>query len=217
MESDNTRSPADDPERMASSTLGHYDRYADDYWEGTRDHDVRQNIATMLACIDGEPPYDVLDFGCGPGRDLLTLARMGHRATGLEGAAKPAAMARAYSGCPVLEQNFLSLELQPAAFDGVFANASLFHVPARALPGVLEALWHALRPGGVLFSSNPRGDGQEGWYGERFGSYHTLDGWRAFMIGAGFYELTHYYRPPGLPRERQIWLASAWRKPCTAA
>jgi len=32
------------------------------------------------------------------------------------------------------------------------------------------------------------------------------------MTAAGFIEITHYYRPPGLPREQQSWLASVWRK-----
>ncbi len=205
--------PDTSDQHIAASTLGHYDRHADDYWSGTHDHDVSQNIAAMLAHIEGDPPFDLLDFGCGPGRDLRTLTEMGHRATGLEGAARPAAMAREWSGCDVLEQNFFALDLPRSRFDGVFANASLFHVPARLLPEVLGALFDALRPGGVLFSSNPRGNGQEGWYGERYGHYHELEGWRGFMCAAGFIELTHYYRPAGLPREQQPWLASVWRKP----
>ncbi len=203
--------------QIAASTLGHYDRHADDYWAGTRDHDVLQNIEAMLAHITAEAPFELLDFGCGPGRDLLTLTRMGHRATGLEGAARPAAMARTWSGCTVLEQNFFALDLPASHFDGVFANASLFHVPAQLLPDVLRTLFRTLKPGGVLFSSNPRGDGQEGWNGERYGCYHDLESWRRFMNAAGFVELAHYYRPTGLPREQQPWLATVWRRPDTGA
>jgi SAM-dependent methyltransferase len=107
----------------------------------------------------------------------------------------------------------LSLDLPPAQFDGVFANAVLFHVPSLALPTVLKQLHAALKPGGALFSSNPRGDGQEGWQGKRYGAYHDLPAWRGFMADAGFAELSHYYRPAGLPREQQPWLASVWRKP----
>ena len=36
--------------------------------------------------------------------------------------------------------------------------------------------------------------------------------WRAYGAAAGFVELAHYYRPPGLPREQQPWLATVWRK-----
>lgn len=206
----------DDPKhalsRIAEATLAHYQARAEQFWEGTRDHDVRQNIEALLAHIEGEAPFDILDLGCGPGRDLLTFTRLGHRATGVEGCARFAAMAREHSACEVLEQSFLSLDLPAARFDGVFANAALFHVPSAALHGVLCQLHASLRPRGVLFSSNPRGEGQEGWSGGRYGVYHDLSGWRAYLVAAGFEELTHYYRPEGLPREQQPWLASVWRK-----
>lgn len=100
----------------------------------------------------------------------------------------------------------------PARFDGVFANAVLFHVPSEALPAVLRSLHATLKPGGVLFSSNPRGQGQEGWQGDRYGVYHDLASWRRFLTAAGFEELEHYFRPAGLPLEQQSWLASVWRR-----
>ncbi|MEO7242702.1 MAG: class I SAM-dependent methyltransferase [Variovorax sp.] len=198
-------------DHIAASTLAHYDQRAEAYWQGTRDHDVSQNIATLLRHIDRAAPLSILDLGCGPGRDLRTFAELGHNAIGLEGAPQVAALARAHSGCVVWEQNLLTLELPAAEFDGVFANAVLFHVPSAELPRVLLALDATLKPGGVLFSSNPRGQGQEGWQGERFGAYHDLAAWRRFMAAAGFTELEHYFRPDGLPREEQPWLASAWR------
>jgi SAM-dependent methyltransferase len=97
-------------------------------------------------------------------------------------------------------------------FDGIFANASLFHVPSQELPRVLRDLWATLRPGGVLFSSNPRGENQEGWNGERYGCYYDWPHWRELVTETGFAEISHYYRPPGVPRDQQPWLASLWRK-----
>jgi SAM-dependent methyltransferase len=120
-------------------------------------------------------------------------------------------MAREHSGCEVWEQDLFALKLPDARFDGVFANAVLFHVPGQELPRVLRELHATLKPRGVLFSSNPHGGNEEGWNRGRYGAYHDLETWRRFMTGAGFAELTHYYRPEGLPREQQPWLASAWR------
>src|SRR4030081_1664943 len=199
-----------DLENVAGRTLQHYDERADDFWKATRQHDVSQNIAALLQYIEGQPPYAILDFGCGPGRDLKIFGDLGHAVVGLEGSASFAAMARA-RGYEVWEQNFLELHLPENRFDGVFANASLFHVPSQELPRVLLELRATLKPHGVLFSSNPHGRNEEGWSGERYGVYHDLEAWRRFMLAAGFAELTHYYRPDGLPREQQPWLASVWR------
>lgn len=144
---------------ITAQTLAYYDKNAQGFWEGTRDHDVSQNINVMLKYIEAASPLELLDFGCGPGRDLISFKALGHRVTGLEGSA---------------------------------------HL--------------ALIPGGVLFCSNPRGEGQEGWNGERYGAFHDWQSWRNYVTSAGFMELTHYYRPAGLPREQQPWLASVWRK-----
>ena len=193
-------------------TLGHYNDRAQSFWEGTRDHDVSQNIAALLRHLPEPGPHAILDFGCGPGRDLASLKALGHAPVGLDGAAEFVQLARAHSGCEVWHQEFLSLALPEHRFDGVFANAALFHVPHQELPRVLEQLWRCLVAGGVLFCSNPHGPNTEGWSGDRYGCYLDLPTYQALMDDVGFVELEHYYRPSGQPRYRQPWLASVWRK-----
>ena len=197
---------------VAAITLAEYDRMAEAYRTGTADHDVSQNISALLDAIEGEAPFAILDLGCGPGRDLRAFAALGHEVTGLDGAAELVAIARAVSGCAVLHQDFLALELPCARFDGIFANASLFHVPTSQIARVLADLAAALKPGGVLFCSNPRGDNQEGWVGGRYGCFWDLATWRGYATAAGFHELHHYYRPPNRPRAQQPWLATVWRR-----
>lgn len=201
----------DELKEIATGTLAYYEQSAERFRAGTSDHDVSQNIAALLRHINGPAPYTILDFGCGPGRDLRSFTALGHTATGLEGAAPFVAMARE-TGCEVWQQDFLNLDLPRAHFDGIFANASLFHVPSAVLPRVLQQLHASLKPGGVLFSSNPHGCNQEGWERGRYGAYHDLQSWRRFLSDANFQELEHYYRPMGLPREQQPWLASVWRR-----
>src|SRR6266700_1712221 len=99
-----------DLEKIAHLTLEHYNQRAEEFWEGTRDHDVGQNIAALLQYIDRKPPFTILDFGCGPGRDLKVFAELGHVAIGLDGAPRFAEMARNHSGCDVWRQDFLELE-----------------------------------------------------------------------------------------------------------
>jgi SAM-dependent methyltransferase len=187
-ESDNgpLRVDVEQSHRISEVTIAHYDRLAVAYWDGTRGHDVTQNYTALLDAIESDPPYSILDLGCGPGRDLYHFRSLGHDAVGLDGSKEFVAMARSYSGCEVLHQDFLAMVLPESRFNGVFANASLFHVPSKELSRVLLELSETLRPRGVLFRSNPR--------------------------GAGFFEVQHYYRPPGLPRHKQPWLATVWRK-----
>ena len=202
----------DDIEQITRRTLDHYERNAQAFLEGTRDHDVSQNVAALLDAIEGPPPFRILDLGCGPGRDLRTFKALGHEPVGVDGSARFVEMAREWSGCTVWQQDFVALSLPPASFDGIFANASLFHVPSAALPAVLAQLHAALKPRGVLFSSNPRGHNEEGWNGPRYGCYYDFESWSAVVTAAGFDPVTHYYRPAGLPRAQQPWLASVWRK-----
>jgi SAM-dependent methyltransferase len=211
----------DDINHITRATLDYYEQHAAQFFEGTREHDVSQNIAALLDAIEGQgfcrKPYTILDLGCGPGRDLKSFAALGHTAVGLDGSARFAEMARAYSGCEVWQQDFAKLDLPPARFDGVFANAALFHIPSLALARVLDQLYATLKPGGILFSSNPHGQNEEGWNGPRYGSYYDYVTWERFMTAAGFDPLGHFYRPPGLPRAEQAWLASVWRKSAPGA
>lgn len=212
---DDPMAARDDPAELgpiAAGTLAHYESRAASFWEGTRGHDVAQNRDALLTAITAQPPFTILDLGCGPGRDLRAFRERGHVAIGLDGAASFVAMARAWSGCEVWQQDVLALELPAARFDGIFANASLFHVPRAALARVLGALRDALRPDGVLFASNPHGNDDEGWSNGRYGFYARPETWRCIVTAAGFELIDEYYRPEGRPRDEQPWLATVWRR-----
>lgn len=199
---------------VAERTLAHYEARAQAFWEGTRDHDVEQNLEALLQALPARSGLRILDLGCGPGRDLLALRARGHIPVGLDGCSAFVRMARDHSGCEVLEQSFFELALPAASFDGVFANASLFHVPRATLPRVLRDLHEALVPAGVLFCSNPRAmhEEQEGWQGDRYGTYLSLQGWSDLFHTAGFTVERHFFRPAGRPADEQPWLAMVCRR-----
>ena len=153
----------------------------------------------------------ILDLGCGPGRDLIYFKSLGHRPVGLDGSSAFCEMAREHSGCPVLHQQFLHMNLPDKSFDGIFANASLFHVPSQELLRIIQELHAALRSEGILFTSNPRGS-VEGWSGQRYGNYMEFEVTKAYLEAAGFVVLDYYYRPPGQPCAAQPWLAIVSQK-----
>ncbi len=189
-----------------------YDRRAEEFRERTRNHDVAQNIDALLRWVTPNCGAHILDFGCGPGRDLKVFSDKGHTAIGLDGCISFVETARAYSGCNVWQQDFMAFDLPDAHFDGVYANATLFHVPRRELSRVLGQIRATLKSAGVLFASNPRGDDEEGWAGERYGVWHSTEGWNRFMSDAGFVGLEQYLRPGDAPVEQRRWLATVWRK-----
>ena len=204
----------EDLRHIVARTLGHYDEHAQSYWEGTRDHDVSQNVRAL----PWRPAWITALRPAGPG------LRPRARPEDLHGAGAPrrrpgrfAASGRAGPHATVAakcsSRTSWQLDLPDEQFDGVFANAVLFHVPSQELPRVLRQLHRALKPGGVLFSSNPRGTGQEGWNGDRYGAFHDWPTWQRYLTAAGFVEVEHFYRPAGVPIEQQPWLASVWRKP----
>ena len=199
---------------VATRTVSHYEANAEAFWEGTRDHDVSQNRNALLSALPNRVPLRILDFGCGPGRDLKAFRELGHLALGLDACRPFVEMARAFSGCEVLHQSFFQLDIPSEAFDGIFANASLFHAPRAVLPNLLQTLRAALVPAGVLFCSNPRSfdSESEGWQGERFGCHLTVEGWAAQLVDAGFTLERHYLRPSGKPPSEQPWVAMVARK-----
>ena len=196
---------------ITAQTLGHYNGKSEQFWQGTKDHDVTQNINALLDAISIEGPFSILDFGCGPGRDLISFFKLGHNPVGLDGCENFVGMAKANSSCDVLHQDFLELNLPESTFHGIFANASLFHIPSVELVRVLGELHSSLKVGGVLFSSNPRGEG-EGWTGDRWSNYMQLEDFKAILIEAGFELLDHYYRPEGVPENERPWLATISKK-----
>lgn len=207
--------PAEKPADLTSPTIAYYDDHAPAFWNGTKTHDVTQNYDALLGAIETSPPLTLLDLGCGPGRDLAYFRSLGHIAVGLDGSAQFAEMARAYSGAEVWVQDFIDLDLPEAHFDGVFANASLFHVPRASIETTLAAIFGGLRPGGVLFCSNPRGNDEQGFSGGRFGVFYRDETWMKLLEICGFTPVRQYFRPSNAAPHEQRWLATVWRKPIT--
>src|SRR5882672_11199493 len=128
--------------RISEVTIAHYDRFAEAYWDGTRDHDVNQNYAALLDAIEGDPPYSILDLGCGPGRDLRYFRSLGHDVVGLDGSTEFVAMARSYSECEVLQQHFLAMKLPREPLRWHLCECIAV---SRAEPGVAEGFGGTLR------------------------------------------------------------------------
>ena len=139
-----------------------------------------ERFASMLA-----PNAAVLELGCGSGRDSAALIAKGLDLTPSDGSPELASEAQKRLDRPVQVLRFADLAAENA-YDGVYANACLLHVPRAELPAILRGIHRALRADGVFYSSFKEGT-QEGR--DRFGrlyNYPSPDWLAAAFAAAGF-------------------------------
>lgn len=113
------------------------------------------------------PGGHILDAGCGSGRDTLAFLQKGYRVTAFDASPSLADLAERHTGQPVQVLRFLDLEWN-REFDGIWACASLLHVPVGDLPDALGRLALALRHRGILYASFKHGRGERTHQGRRF-------------------------------------------------
>jgi 2-polyprenyl-3-methyl-5-hydroxy-6-metoxy-1,4-benzoquinol methylase len=112
----------------------------------------------------------ILDAGCGSGRDSKYFLDAGFRVTAFDASREMVRISSAVLGMAVKHQTFEDLDYE-SEFDGVWANASLLHVPRGEIRFIMERLARALRPGGLLFASFKYGNGEAYTGGRLFNSY----------------------------------------------
>lgn len=139
------------------STDAWYTANAEAFIEATESIDMSALHGPFLALLP--PGALILDVGCGSGRDSLAFVHQGFRVVALEPCEALASRAEALLQQPVVRRRVQELE-ETETFDGIWACASLLHVPARETPAVLARLARALRPGGILYASYKLGQGE---------------------------------------------------------
>jgi SAM-dependent methyltransferase len=101
----------------------------------------------------------ILDIGCGSGRDLRWLKDYGFNATGLERSPKLAALAREYSGCPVIEEDFLTFDFSSRKFDALISIGAFVHINHKDFPQVIGRVIRALSGKKLFFLTLKEGKG----------------------------------------------------------
>jgi len=157
----------------------------------------------------------VLDAGCGSGRDALAFAKAGYDVTAIDGSAEMVRLSTRHTGLPVRLMAFDEIDWVEA-FDGVWACASLLHVPPDALPGVIGRVRRALKPGGVFFASFKLGAGLRSANGRWFSDLEPTSLQQLLEAGALDVlktEITEDLRPD---RKNEMWVSAFARRPAAA-
>ena len=146
-------------------TLKYYQDNAQTFFDGTVNVDMSSLYEIFTRHL--APGARVLDAGCGSGRDAKAFKEMGYQVEAFDASSAMVELAREYTGLPVQLMTFADVDWKEE-FDGIWCCASLLHVPALELLGVMQKLADALKPGGVWYVSFKYGDGEREVDGRRF-------------------------------------------------
>lgn len=150
-------------------SIDYYNKYAATIFEDTAEQDMSDIMEEFLVCM--EEGDTILDLGCGSGRDSLSFYEMGYDVTPLDASEEMCKLAEIHTDLDVLQMDFREMEFDDA-FDGIWACASLIHIPKKEFPEMLGRISEALKRDGVVYMSFHRGD-FEGFIGERYFSDYT--------------------------------------------
>ena len=157
----------------------YYNKNAKNFFEGTVNTDMTEHYAAFMQKLPQKA--HILDAGCGSGRDSLYFINQGYQVTAIDASEELCKLAEAYIGQPVLCLKFQDITFENT-FDGIWACASLLHVPSLELEQVLSCLKRALKQGGLLYASFKYGD-FEGRRNERY--FHDLNEEQAERLFTG--------------------------------
>lgn len=193
-----------------------------DYYQSGAPYYTSSSAQAHSRHLDGflahlTPGVDVLELGCGGGRDAATMAERGFRIDATDGI--PAMVAKANErhnlGARLMQFDQLAAE---DAYDAVWAHACLLHCPTGQLRGVVGRIRRALRPGGLHYTSFKLGaKGEEGDGRDLLGRLHNFPcaQWlRDIYTGAGFEPVEEsIYAGKGSDGTQRDWIALTVRKP----
>ena len=136
-----------------------YHTHALDYFNQTIEVDPSSFLLPFVKHL--KPGSEILDAGCGSGRDMLWLSERGFYCTGLELSPDLAALARQHTDLPVTEADFVSFDFSQLNMDGVLLIGALVHLPHDHFPLVLSNILKALKPGGHALITMKQGQGRQ--------------------------------------------------------
>lgn len=196
-------------DNMRNKTLDYYDKNADSFVQGTVSVDFKETQDRFLQTLSGK---EVLDFGCGSGRDTRYFMEAGFYVTATDGSKELCKSASAYTGISVKQMLFQELD-ETECYDGIWACSSILHLPKKDLKDVFYKMVRALKANGMIYTSFKYGE-FEGERNGRFFTDFTLESFKDFVkdvkdVAIEECWITGDVRPG---REEEKWLNLILRK-----
>lgn len=189
-------------------SIEYYNKYASVYFENTVDLDMSEIIAPFIKLLPENA--EVLDLGCGSGRDTLYMEEAGFYVTALDGSEEMCKLAEIYTDKEVLNITFDELDFDEV-FDGIWACASLIHVEDEQIDQILEKVIDALNPGGVLYMSFYHGD-YEGYRSGRYIHEYTKASLKELIARHPRVDIEDIWKTDDVRNEDKTWINIIVRK-----
>lgn len=143
--------------KLIRQTRDYYERNAQEYSAAT----VKAQMSTAYQLFLGGLPKNarILDAGCGSGRDSAAFLRQGYDVSAFDASAGLCRLSSELTGVSTRQLRFQEFD-EIETYDGVWACASLLHVPRVELPDCISRLIRALKPGGLMYMSFKHGSGE---------------------------------------------------------
>lgn len=193
-----------------TQTLQYYSQNASSYAADTSKRSMAAAIDWFSSFLQSDA--NVIDIGCGGGRDLRAFRRQGFNAVGLDVSAELAAIAAEFSGCPVVIADMRAMPFASGCFDAVWAAASLLHIDHEDIPAALAEIRRVLKPGAYFFSSVKQGDGQRREADGRLFSYFRRDEWSEFQARVGLSVFDHSTDDNDAESPDRSWVSTIARR-----
>lgn len=149
-----------------SITIEYYNKNAQTFSDGTVNVDFKSTQEQFIRLLPEKAT--ILDFGCGAGRDTKYFVDHGYIVEAVDGSEELCKIASKYTGIQVRKMLFQELD-EDNKYDGIWACASILHLPKTKLIAVLINMNRALKENGIIYTSFKYGD----YEGERKGRYFT--------------------------------------------
>ena len=186
------------------TTLDYYNQNSKQFVHDTQDVKFTEIQDYFLSNL--KPGALILDFGCGSGRDTKYFLGKGYSVEAIDGSEELVKIARENTGIEVKQMLFQDLN-ETERYDGIFACASILHVPSKELPDIIARMKKAVKTGGILYISFKYGT-FEGMRNGRYFTDRTEESLQAILDEVGGLEvirtgITGDARPG---REDEKWL-----------
>lgn len=194
---------------MPNKTIDYYNQNADTFVQGTVSVDFRETQDKFIQLLQGK---NILDFGCGSGRDTKYFLEAGLNVVATDGSEELCRLASEYTGITVKQMLFQDLD-EVNRYNGIWACSSILHLPKIELKPVFVKMADALTDNGIIYTSFKYGD-FEGIRNGRFFSDFTIDTFTDFCREIQGIAIEEYWMSGDVRagRENEQWLNLILRK-----